>query len=345
MRQGAPAAAADPRTCCCAVHVARVLEQLCCAPQWPDVCALLQLQGHLSHKVQELVGLCQVLAEGCDVPAGTTPTAAARSTGAVRHRLLAASVKSRDASVRSSGQQGARVRRTVDDAKHAPGQGSVLFLLQAGSRTVPARPVQMLNRAGMPGPACGTSAAVFSWCSAMLLSARRCCCCWRWWWRYGSVAVQQAAYRCWWWWWQWCGSVALQPLYRTCRRHSAPVVEAPTLNAQLAHELKVGMHCLEGRLQPQQAGRQVGGGTGARTWGLGSNKGRKARKCSVKRDQPKKLEVCSAGEHNMAVCLSCPLLGQFLLWQPAGGGHTHKAMHRQVVEIKDCGGTSTTIIQ
>jgi hypothetical protein len=44
-------------TCCCTVHVAWVLEELCCAPQWPDAGALLQLQGHLSNKVKELVGL------------------------------------------------------------------------------------------------------------------------------------------------------------------------------------------------------------------------------------------------------------------------------------------------
>jgi hypothetical protein len=55
-------------TCCCSMHVAWVLEELCCAPQWPNVRALLQLQSNLRHQIQELVRLSKVLAQRGNVP-------------------------------------------------------------------------------------------------------------------------------------------------------------------------------------------------------------------------------------------------------------------------------------
>lgn len=51
------------------MHVAGVLEELCCAPQWSYVGALLQLQSNLRNKIEELVCLSKILAQRGDVPA------------------------------------------------------------------------------------------------------------------------------------------------------------------------------------------------------------------------------------------------------------------------------------
>lgn len=51
------------------MHVSWVFKELCCSPQGLDVCALLQLQSHLSHQVKVFVRLSQISPLRGNVPA------------------------------------------------------------------------------------------------------------------------------------------------------------------------------------------------------------------------------------------------------------------------------------